>query len=213
MLPAHSSLIADVRWAPASGEALVTAGFDGKCRVWRHRDWALLTDLKAHDGKCMACDFGPNLDDGVRPATTDVRSGPGATTGRSFTDGCGGVHYRERPGDRDDVGAEDRRGARVLRPQRAPPSCARPGGPLPVGAPDASRTPLVVDEDEAPEGVLGARRPCARTGRARRPAADQTRAACTWPSSARLFGLAELVRRRHAGPRPSSSSSTCFSFF
>ena len=25
----------------------------------------LLTDLKAHDGKCMACDFGPNLDDGV----------------------------------------------------------------------------------------------------------------------------------------------------
>ena len=32
VLPAHSSLIADVRWAPASGEALVTAGFDGKCR-------------------------------------------------------------------------------------------------------------------------------------------------------------------------------------
>ena len=65
VLPAHSSLIADVRWAPASGEALVTAGFDGNCRVWRHRDWALLNDLKAHDGKCMACDFGPNLDDGV----------------------------------------------------------------------------------------------------------------------------------------------------
>ena len=65
VLPAHSSLIADVRWAPASGEALITAGFDGKCRVWRHRDWALLNDLKAHDGKCMACDFGPNLDDGV----------------------------------------------------------------------------------------------------------------------------------------------------
>ena len=65
MLPAHSSLIADVRWAPASGEALITAGFDGQCRVWRHRDWALLNDLKAHDGKCMACDFGPNLDDGV----------------------------------------------------------------------------------------------------------------------------------------------------
>ena len=64
-LPAHSALIADVRWAPSSGEALITGAFDGSCRVWRHRDWALLNDLSAHDGKCMSCDFGPNLDDGV----------------------------------------------------------------------------------------------------------------------------------------------------
>ena len=46
------------------GEALITAG-RREVRSVRHRDWALLNDLKAHDGKCMACDFGPNLDDGV----------------------------------------------------------------------------------------------------------------------------------------------------
>ena len=62
-LPAHSALVSDVRWAPASGEALATCGFDGRARLWNARDWTLLADLEAHDGKAMALDFGPRKDD------------------------------------------------------------------------------------------------------------------------------------------------------
>lgn len=64
-LPAHSSLIGDVRWAPDTGEALATASFDGSVKVWCARDWSCLAELTAHDGKAMSVDFGPKRDDGA----------------------------------------------------------------------------------------------------------------------------------------------------
>jgi U4/U6 small nuclear ribonucleoprotein PRP4 len=64
-LPAHSSLIGDVRWAPGTGEALATASFDGAVKVWCARDWSCLAELTAHDGKAMSVDFGPERDDGA----------------------------------------------------------------------------------------------------------------------------------------------------
>ena len=57
VLPAHSSLISDVRWAPSTGEALATASFDGTVKLWAARDWSLRATLEAHDGKAMSVDF------------------------------------------------------------------------------------------------------------------------------------------------------------
>jgi len=64
VLPAHSSLISDLRWAPSSGEALATASFDGTVKLWSTRDWTLKNTLEAHDGKAMSADFGCGMDDG-----------------------------------------------------------------------------------------------------------------------------------------------------
>ena len=60
MLPAHSSLISDVRWSPQTGEALLTCGFDGDLKVWSTRDWTELISLKAHEGKVLAADWAPD---------------------------------------------------------------------------------------------------------------------------------------------------------
>ncbi|KAJ1461517.1 WD40-repeat-containing domain protein [Pelagophyceae sp. CCMP2097] len=60
-LPAHSSLVADVRFSPETGEALATCAFDGRVKLWSTRDWSTLTSLAAHDGKCTSVDF---IDDG-----------------------------------------------------------------------------------------------------------------------------------------------------
>jgi WD40 repeat protein len=38
-LPAHSSLVADVRFSPETGEALATCAFDGRVKLWSTRDW------------------------------------------------------------------------------------------------------------------------------------------------------------------------------
>mmetsp|Transcript_6613 Transcript_6613/g.20650 ORF Transcript_6613/g.20650 Transcript_6613/m.20650 type:complete len:472 (-) Transcript_6613:44-1459(-) len=58
VLPAHSSLVSDVRWAPRGGEALATAAFDGSIALWSTRDFSPLTTVAgAHDGKAMSIDF------------------------------------------------------------------------------------------------------------------------------------------------------------
>ena len=59
VLPAHSSLISDVRWSPPTGEALLTCGFDGDLKVWSTRDWTELISLRAHEGKVLAADWAP----------------------------------------------------------------------------------------------------------------------------------------------------------
>ena len=48
--------MSDVRF-DASGEALLTASFDGAVKVWGARDWRPLRTLKGHEGKVMAADF------------------------------------------------------------------------------------------------------------------------------------------------------------
>ncbi|CAN0035530.1 unnamed protein product, partial [Ectocarpus sp. 4 AP-2014] len=50
-LPAHSALVADVRYSRTSGEVLVSASFDSTAKVWSTRDWSLLRTLSGHEGK------------------------------------------------------------------------------------------------------------------------------------------------------------------
>jgi len=56
VLPAHSNLISECKF-DATGEALLTASFDGTARVWGCRDWRLLSTMAGHEGKVMAADW------------------------------------------------------------------------------------------------------------------------------------------------------------
>ena len=75
-VPAHTNGVADIAYynppyeTPAtdvtgkpqpqqSGSWLVTAGFDGKVRVWSADDFILQTELSGHQGKAMSCDVSP----------------------------------------------------------------------------------------------------------------------------------------------------------
>ncbi|GMF15270.1 unnamed protein product [Phytophthora lilii] len=53
MLPAHSNLVSDVRFSPGSGELLLSASYDSSIKLWRTRDWKLMTTLRGHDGKLV----------------------------------------------------------------------------------------------------------------------------------------------------------------
>ncbi|KAF1773855.1 U4/U6 small nuclear ribonucleoprotein Prp4 [Phytophthora cactorum] len=52
MIPAHSNLVSDVRFSPGSSELLLSASYDSSIKLWRTRDWKLMTTLRGHDGKC-----------------------------------------------------------------------------------------------------------------------------------------------------------------
>jgi U4/U6 small nuclear ribonucleoprotein PRP4 len=56
-LPAHSSLISRVRWAPVTGEYLLTASYDGTIKAWSGRDFSPLGTLTGHDGKVTGLDI------------------------------------------------------------------------------------------------------------------------------------------------------------
>ncbi|OWZ24307.1 hypothetical protein PHMEG_000669 [Phytophthora megakarya] len=60
MVPAHSNLVSDIRFSPGSGELLLSASYDSSIKLWRTRDWSLLTTLRGHDGKVMSADFAPD---------------------------------------------------------------------------------------------------------------------------------------------------------
>lgn len=50
-LPAHNNLVSRVRFAPRSGEYLVTTSFDNTIKLWNTRDWSLLHTFVGHEGK------------------------------------------------------------------------------------------------------------------------------------------------------------------
>lgn len=50
-VPAHSKLISSVRFAPHSGEFLVSASFDGTVKVWSGRDYKPLASIAGHEGR------------------------------------------------------------------------------------------------------------------------------------------------------------------
>ncbi|CAM9123290.1 unnamed protein product, partial [Ectocarpus sp. 8 AP-2014] len=50
-LPAHSALVADVRYERQAASLLVSASFDSTAKVWSTRDWSLLRTLSGHEGK------------------------------------------------------------------------------------------------------------------------------------------------------------------
>jgi U4/U6 small nuclear ribonucleoprotein PRP4 len=75
-VPAHTNGVADIAYynppyeTPATdvtgkpqtqqrGSWLVTAGFDGKVRVWSADDFILQTELSGHQGKVISCDVSP----------------------------------------------------------------------------------------------------------------------------------------------------------
>ncbi|KAG2485719.1 hypothetical protein HYH03_015603 [Edaphochlamys debaryana] len=59
-IPAHTSLIASVRYERAyGGQYLITAGYDCVAKVWSGRDFSLLRTLAGHEGKVMGADVSP----------------------------------------------------------------------------------------------------------------------------------------------------------
>jgi len=59
-IPAHSNLISTARFAPVTGEYLLTSSFDGMTKLWSCRDWSLLKQLAGHEGKVMSADITPD---------------------------------------------------------------------------------------------------------------------------------------------------------
>ncbi|KAL3132459.1 hypothetical protein ABBQ32_009012 [Trebouxia sp. C0010 RCD-2024] len=60
VLPAHNSLISQVRYDQNDGYYMLTAGFDGVSKLWSCRDHALLQTLAGHEGKVMGADICPD---------------------------------------------------------------------------------------------------------------------------------------------------------
>lgn len=57
---APHTLPASCRFAPVSGEYLLTASFDSTVRAWSTRDWSPISTLAGHDGKITGVDIFPD---------------------------------------------------------------------------------------------------------------------------------------------------------
>ena len=55
-IPAHRALVKCVKFAPTSGEFLVTASYDGTIRAWSGRDFSPIVTLRGHENKVAAVD-------------------------------------------------------------------------------------------------------------------------------------------------------------
>ncbi|KAK9845589.1 hypothetical protein WJX84_004246 [Apatococcus fuscideae] len=55
-LPAHTSLVSQVRFEPSDGHFLVTAGYDNLTKLWDSRGLRLVKTLAGHEGKVMGAD-------------------------------------------------------------------------------------------------------------------------------------------------------------
>jgi U4/U6 small nuclear ribonucleoprotein PRP4 len=49
-----------IRYGRGTGEVMVTSSFQGGARVWRTRDYSLLTTLSGHEGRVVSCDYAPD---------------------------------------------------------------------------------------------------------------------------------------------------------
>ncbi len=50
-LPAHHKLISDIRFEPTEGKFMVTASYDGVCKLWNTRDWQVAAKFAGHEAK------------------------------------------------------------------------------------------------------------------------------------------------------------------
>lgn len=57
-IPAHAGLISSVKFAPTSGEFLLSSSYDGSVRAWSARDWSLLATIAGHEGRVSCVDVG-----------------------------------------------------------------------------------------------------------------------------------------------------------
>lgn len=53
-LPAHHKPISDIRFDPNEGKYMVSASYDGVCKVWNTRDWQVVAKFAGHESK-MTC--------------------------------------------------------------------------------------------------------------------------------------------------------------
>eukprot|EP00940_MAST-03C_sp_MAST-3C-sp2_P002007 g2007.t1 len=60
VLPAHSALVSTVKFAPTSGEFLMTTSFDRTCKLWNTRNWSMISELRGHDGYVTGADISQN---------------------------------------------------------------------------------------------------------------------------------------------------------
>lgn len=65
-IPAHSSLISHVRFAPGHGRFLLSTSYDNKAKLWSARDFQLIKVMEGHEGRVMC---GDASDDGKYFAT------------------------------------------------------------------------------------------------------------------------------------------------
>eukprot|EP00939_MAST-03C_sp_MAST-3C-sp1_P000921 g921.t1 len=56
-LLSHSGVVSTVKFAPRSGEFLLTASFDKKCKLWNTRNWAQIAEMAGHDGHVTGADI------------------------------------------------------------------------------------------------------------------------------------------------------------
>lgn len=56
IIPAHSSLVSQVKYEPFGGYFLVTASFDGTARVWSALDFKPIKTLAGHESKLSGVD-------------------------------------------------------------------------------------------------------------------------------------------------------------
>lgn len=56
-IPAHNHLVSKVKFAPVSGEYLVSSSYDRTVKLWSTRDFSCLATLPAHDDKVMSFDI------------------------------------------------------------------------------------------------------------------------------------------------------------
>lgn len=55
-IPAHTSLVSDVKFQKENGDYLVTSSYDGSAKVWTNRTWQPLKTLSGHDSRVMCID-------------------------------------------------------------------------------------------------------------------------------------------------------------
>jgi U4/U6 small nuclear ribonucleoprotein PRP4 len=55
-IPAHSSLISHVRFAPGHGRFLLSTSYDNKAKLWSTRDFQLIKVMEGHEGRVMCGD-------------------------------------------------------------------------------------------------------------------------------------------------------------
>lgn len=59
-IPAHTSLLSDVKYQRIEGQYLVTASYDNTAKIWSNKTWQPLKVLLGHDGKVMCVDVSPD---------------------------------------------------------------------------------------------------------------------------------------------------------
>ncbi|XP_034659018.1 U4/U6 small nuclear ribonucleoprotein Prp4 [Drosophila subobscura] len=59
-IPAHTNLIADVKYQQDCGSFLVTCSYDSTTKIWSNKTWQPLKTLQGHDNKVISVDISPN---------------------------------------------------------------------------------------------------------------------------------------------------------